>query len=94
MARDYVGAKAQWIVFLAPGALLAVMFVVELMVLRDRPSDAGLEDFVTGWASGAGAGTAGRPAALAVGPEGALYVSDPPGGRIWRVSYVGPAGSP
>ena len=28
-----------------------------------------------------------RPAGLALGPDGALYVSDDNGGRIWRISY-------
>ena len=30
-----------------------------------------------------------RPTGLAVGPEGALYVSDDAQGRIWRIAYVG-----
>jgi glucose/arabinose dehydrogenase/mono/diheme cytochrome c family protein len=30
-----------------------------------------------------------RPSGLAVGPDGALYISDDKGGRIWRVTYVG-----
>jgi glucose/arabinose dehydrogenase len=28
-----------------------------------------------------------RPAGLAVGPDGALYIADDQGGRIWRVTY-------
>lgn len=30
-----------------------------------------------------------RPAGLAVGPDGSLYVSDDQGGRIWRIVYRG-----
>ena len=30
-----------------------------------------------------------RPVGVAVGPDGALYVSDDKGGRIWKVTYVG-----
>jgi glucose/arabinose dehydrogenase len=32
-----------------------------------------------------------RPTGLAVGPDGALYISDDQHGRIWRVTYHGPA---
>ena len=30
-----------------------------------------------------------RPTGLAVGPDGALYIADDKGGRIWRVTYDG-----
>jgi glucose/arabinose dehydrogenase len=45
--------------------------------------------FATGFAGGmAGpAGAAHRPVGLAQGPDGALYISDDKGGRIWRVTY-------
>ena len=36
-----------------------------------------------------GTGLIGRPTGLAVGPQGALYIVDDAGGRIWRVSYTG-----
>ena len=29
----------------------------------------------------------GRPAGVAVGPDGALYVSDDTGGAVYRVTY-------
>lgn len=35
-----------------------------------------------------------RPAGLAVGPDGALYISDDAHGRIWRIAYTGAAPAP
>jgi glucose/arabinose dehydrogenase len=35
------------------------------------------------------AGAAHRPTGLAVGPDGALYIADDRGGRVWRVTYTG-----
>ena len=35
------------------------------------------------------ANAAHRPAGLAQGPDGSLYVSDDAGGRIWKISYTG-----
>lgn len=35
------------------------------------------------------AAAAHRPSGLAQGPDGALYISDDAGGRIWKVSYTG-----
>jgi glucose/arabinose dehydrogenase len=32
-----------------------------------------------------------RPSGVAIGPDGALYISDDQHGRIWRVTYRGPA---
>ncbi len=48
---DTSGPERAWIVFAVPGALLALFLVIELFILRDRPSDAGHEDFDTGDAS-------------------------------------------
>jgi len=35
------------------------------------------------------ANVAGRPSGLAVGADGALYIGDDAGGRIWKVTYSG-----
>jgi mono/diheme cytochrome c family protein len=39
-------------------------------------------------------GAAHRPSGLAVGPDGALYISDDKNGRVWRVTYQGDADAP
>ena len=51
----------------------------------------GYENFLTGfWASGDDkAEVWGRPADVAVAPDGALFVIDDTGGTIWRVAYEG-----
>lgn len=35
-----------------------------------------------------------RPAGLALGPDGSIYVSDDKKGRIWRITYTGPLNAP
>ena len=47
----------------------------------------GLEDFMTGWLKDGV--VSGRPAGLATGADGALYVSDDNKGFIYRVAYGG-----
>lgn len=51
------------------------------------------EEFATGFAGTASpanpAEARHRPMGVAVGPDGALYISDDVKGRIWRVSYAG-----
>ncbi len=75
------------------GATLAGYKVVRVRVHGGRPQ--AREDFVTGWV-GRGGQVLGRPVQPLVGPDGALYVSDDHGGRIWRVRYAGdrPAAAP
>jgi len=46
-----------------------------------------VEDFAWGWF--AGGEVSGRPVGLAVGPDGALYVSDDKGGIIYRIWWAG-----
>jgi glucose/arabinose dehydrogenase len=58
--------------------------VVRLRVEAGRA--VGVEEFMTGW-WGSDGRASGRPAGALVGPDGALYVNDDAGGRIWRVSY-------
>jgi glucose/arabinose dehydrogenase len=49
------------------------------------------EIFATGFAGGMTSpeGAAHRVVGLAQGPDGALYVSDDKGGRIWKITYKG-----
>jgi glucose/arabinose dehydrogenase len=48
--------------------------------------------FATGFAgaSTTAQGAAHRPTGLAQGPDGALYLSDDRGGRIWKITYKAP----
>ena len=47
-----------------------------------------VEDFATGWLDETTEEVTGRPVGLAVGPDGALYVSDDKGGIIYRIVYA------
>ncbi|NUP11970.1 MAG: MFS transporter [Polyangiaceae bacterium] len=53
LAEKRWGDRMQWVVFVAPALLLLTAFVVEIFLLRDKPSQAGLKDFDTGDASSA-----------------------------------------
>jgi glucose/arabinose dehydrogenase len=57
--------------------------VVRIVMKDGRPS--GVEDFVTGWLTDDV--VSGRPAGLATGSDGALYISDDNRGFIYRVTY-------
>jgi len=64
--------------------------VVRLPLAGSRPAGA-LEDFASGWLDPQSGRAAGRPVGLAVGPDGALYVSDDKAGLIYRIRYAGGA---
>jgi glucose/arabinose dehydrogenase len=57
--------------------------VVRIVMTDGRP--VGFEDFVTGWLKDTV--VSGRPAGLATGADGALYVSDDNRGFIYKISY-------
>jgi glucose/arabinose dehydrogenase len=59
--------------------------VVRVVMMDGRPI--ALEDFVTGWLKDGA--VSGRPAGLATGADGALYISDDNKGFIYRVAYNG-----
>jgi glucose/arabinose dehydrogenase len=48
-----------------------------------------VEDFATGWLNEETQEATGRPVGVAVGADGALYVSDDKGDIIYRISYGG-----
>jgi glucose/arabinose dehydrogenase len=62
-------------------------------VILDGETPIGSEVFVDGWrAEGqtcGSAGTWGRPADVIVGADGALFISDDKGGRVYRLLYTG-----
>ncbi len=62
--------------------------VVRIPLDGSTPTGAA-EDFAAGWLSLSENAVYGRPVGLAVGPDGALYVSDDKGGFIYRVTYQG-----
>ncbi|NPV09716.1 MAG: sorbosone dehydrogenase [Anaerolineae bacterium] len=65
--------------------------VRRIVVEEGMPVDA--QDFATGWrAEGQPCGSSasfGRPVDVIFGPDGALYISDDHGNRVYRVVYVG-----
>ena len=53
--------------------------------MKDGKPTGEYEDFLTGFVV-SDKSVSGRPVGVAVGPDGALYVSDDAGGKIWRVA--------
>lgn len=61
--------------------------VVRVPMEKGRPAGP-VEDFATGFADLEAGRVLGRPVGLAVGPDGALYVSDDKGGFIYRIAVA------
>lgn len=62
-------------------------YKVVRLPLDGSRAGAALQDFASGWLDPQSGRAAGRPVGLAVGPEGALYVSDDKAGLIYRIRY-------
>ncbi len=71
-------------------------FNVVFQPLKDGKANGSYVVFADGFA-GPGKATGKaifRPTGIAVGPDGALYISEDTKGRIWKVTYQGPANAP
>ncbi len=58
--------------------------VIRIPLDGSRPSGA-IEDFAVGWLNEIEEKASGRPVGLAIGPDGALYVSDDKAGMVHRI---------
>lgn len=60
-----------------------------IRVPLDNGQSSGIyQDFLTGFTNSDGVAW-GRPVGVAIGPDGAMYVTDDGSNSIWRVSYIG-----
>ncbi len=64
-------------------------YMVVFVAFKDGLPVGDYETFADGFAGGmlSPEGALHRPVGLAQGPDGALYVSDDKGGRIWKITY-------
>ena len=64
-------------------------YKVVFQPLADGKASGPYTVFADGFRDGDPDGVEHRPTGLAVGPDGALYISDDAAGRIWRIVYTG-----
>jgi glucose/arabinose dehydrogenase len=66
-------------------------YLVAFVPFKDGIPSMDFEVFADGFAGAikSPGGARSRPAGLALGSDGSLYVSDDKGGRIWRITYKG-----
>jgi glucose/arabinose dehydrogenase len=62
--------------------------VIRVLTRDDGAPTGEYEDFLTGFVTDKGE-VWGRPVGVATGADGALYITDDGGNRIWRVRYAG-----
>ena len=75
-----------------PLAALTEGYQVAFVPFNGAAADPNWETFADGFAGPTGpfpANAVHRPAGIAEGPDGSLYVTDDKGGRIWRIIYRG-----
>jgi glucose/arabinose dehydrogenase len=63
-------------------------YEVILIPMHNGQADGSYQDFLTGFVTSSG-DVWGRPVGVAVGHDGALYVTDDGSRSVWRVSYTG-----
>jgi glucose/arabinose dehydrogenase len=63
-------------------------YEVVMFPMKDGNATGAYEDFLTGFVTAEGQ-VWGRPVGVAVGPDGALYVTDDGSRSVWRVVYTG-----
>ena len=77
------------------GPLPQAGFNVVFQPMRNGKASGAYEIFADGFASNLnvarGGGGNRRPTGIAQGPDGALYITDDAGGRVWKVVYTGAA---
>jgi glucose/arabinose dehydrogenase len=66
-------------------------YAIAFVPFKDGVASMKFEIFADGFAGAmkSPAGARSRPAGLAQGADGSLYVSDDKGGRLWRITYKG-----